>query len=112
MKDREKSKDQLIAEIAELRQRVTLLDNKYDVDQAGNPLRSYQDQFRAFADVLPGAVFETDVNGVLLFANDRAFSFFGYTQMDFENGINVFDIENRGGRSRGDGDRSEFKRCQ
>ncbi|HDP89390.1 MAG TPA: PAS domain S-box protein [Thioalkalivibrio sp.] len=44
---------------------------------------------RELVEMLPEAVFETDAEGGLTFANQRAFELFGYTPEDFRDGINV-----------------------
>ena len=52
-------------------------------------LRKSEARFRELADLLPQTVFETDRNGSLLLTNRAAFELFGYTQKDFEDGLNV-----------------------
>ncbi len=51
-----------------------------------------EDKFRELADLLPQVVYETDINGMLTFANRQAFENFGYTREMFTNGINVMQI--------------------
>jgi PAS domain S-box-containing protein len=51
--------------------------------------RESQEKYRELADSLPQIVFETDKNGNLTFANLNAFDLFGYTQDDFQKGLNA-----------------------
>jgi PAS domain S-box-containing protein len=102
MKDQGKSKDQLIAELIELRRQLADINDIGDVKRTENsnqsfqsqsfPGQSFQDQFMALADILPGAVFEADINGKLKFASSRAFSLFGYQPSDLEKGVSVLSM--------------------
>ena len=49
-------------------------------------------KYRELADSLPQIVFETDEKGKLTFVNQNAFAVFGYTQSDFNTGLNAIDI--------------------
>ena len=56
-------------------------------------------RFRDLVEMLPEAVFETDSNLDLTFANQRAFELFGYSKEDMErglNGLNMLVPEERG----------------
>jgi len=44
------------------------------------------------ANLLPQVVFETDKQGILTFANRRAFDILGYTEDDFKKGLNVLQM--------------------
>jgi PAS domain S-box-containing protein len=44
------------------------------------------------AELLPQIVFECDVTGRLTFVNKRAFAIFGYTEEEFDKGLNVFSM--------------------
>jgi PAS domain S-box-containing protein len=52
-------------------------------------LRESEKKYRDTAELLPETVFEMDPTGRLTFVNRRAFKQFGYTQEEFEKGINV-----------------------
>lgn len=49
-------------------------------------------KFEQFADLLPEIVCETDLTGNLTYTNKKSFDTFGYTEQDFKQGINIFDI--------------------
>ena len=51
--------------------------------------RSLEGRYQELAEMLPEAVFETDLNGRLVFANNSAFSSFGYQKEDLEMGIDI-----------------------
>jgi len=52
-------------------------------------LRESEEKFREMANLLPQVVFETDINGVLTFANEQTFKIFGYSQEKIAHGFNV-----------------------
>ena len=52
-------------------------------------LRESESRFRELAELLPQAVYETDVTGNLTYANHMAFEMFGYSQDDVDMGLNV-----------------------
>ncbi|MBS7249936.1 MAG: PAS domain S-box protein [Candidatus Freyarchaeota archaeon] len=51
-----------------------------------------EERYRELVDSLPQIIFETDDNGNITFANRYAFETFGYTQEDFDKGLNVFQM--------------------
>jgi PAS domain S-box-containing protein len=55
-------------------------------------LRNSEERFRELAETLPETVFETDLQGMVTFANRNAFDCFGYTQQDFAGGLNALDF--------------------
>jgi len=55
-------------------------------------LQESEERFRDLADMLPEAVFETDNNMKLTYANHKAYELFGYTEEDFDRGINGIDL--------------------
>ena len=58
-------------------------------------VKAYQRSERRFRDLvqmLPEGVFETDMEMNLAFANEQAFSIFGYSTQDFDKGLNCFDM--------------------
>ena len=52
-------------------------------------LRESEERYRELANSLPDIVFETDINGQLVFANERATEISGYSQGELENGLNI-----------------------
>jgi two-component system cell cycle sensor histidine kinase/response regulator CckA len=57
--------------------------------EAESALRDSEKRFRDLVDLLPQTVFEISLDGVLTFANNNAFSLFGYTRQEFAAGLNV-----------------------
>ena len=64
-------------------------------------LRESQQRFRDLAEMLPEAIFEADSNMNLTYANQQAFSLFGYSKQDFANGLNCMDMLMPEDRARG-----------
>ena len=60
--------------------------------RAEDALRGSEERFREMAELMPQTIFETDVTGKLTFVNRNAFDNFGYSQQDFEGGVNSLDI--------------------
>lgn len=61
-------------------------------EQAEAALISSEARYRELADMLPETVYEIDLHGNLLFGNINGFSKFGYTEEDFRQGLNIFDV--------------------
>ena len=55
-------------------------------------LRESEARFRELAEMLPEAVFETDLNMILTFANQKAAEIFGYSRKDLSSGFNAMDM--------------------
>ncbi len=49
-------------------------------------------KFRNLSEMLPDAVFETDINFIITYANQKAFQLFGYNQDDLSTGISGMDM--------------------
>ena len=60
--------------------------------KAEEAVREGEKRFRDLVSMLPVAVFETDSDLKLTFANRYAFELFGYSEADLENGITGFDL--------------------
>jgi PAS domain S-box-containing protein len=60
--------------------------------KTGNALRESESRFRDLVEMLPEAIFEADTEMRLTFVNKQAYAMFGYTEEDFNNGLNVLDM--------------------
>jgi diguanylate cyclase (GGDEF)-like protein/PAS domain S-box-containing protein/putative nucleotidyltransferase with HDIG domain len=93
MRDEEKSKEQLISELVELRERFdeqsTKLKQAQEIDKA---LRDSEKRSHELADLLPQMIFETDEQGNLIYGNRCAYETLGYTPEDVMKGLNVTDF--------------------
>jgi PAS domain S-box-containing protein len=56
---------------------------------AAEILRESEQRYRELANCLPNIVFETDLNGQLVFANERAAEISGYSFNDIKKGLNI-----------------------
>jgi two-component system, cell cycle sensor histidine kinase and response regulator CckA len=65
------------------------VDDRIDAEKA---LRESKDKYRNLANSLPQIVFETDAGGNVTFANRNTYKLLGYSQEDFEKGINAAQI--------------------
>jgi PAS domain S-box-containing protein len=63
-----------------------------ELKQIEKSLRESERKYKEFANSLPQVVFETDVEGNLTFINRLALDIFGYTQTDFEKGLNALEM--------------------
>ncbi len=55
-------------------------------------IRESEKRFKELANLLPQVVFETDLNGIITFANDSAFQIFGYSQEDLSNNLSAIQM--------------------
>jgi PAS domain S-box-containing protein len=55
-------------------------------------LRESEERFREMAELMPETIFEADLVGKLTFVNRKAYDNFGYSQEDFDRGLNTFDM--------------------
>lgn len=66
-----------------------------DIDErkkADEVIRKSEERYRELANSLPEIVFDADVQGKLTFFNKRAFEITGFTQYDFDKGLNAFQL--------------------
>lgn len=63
-----------------------------DKNEIETEIRKSETRFRELAELLPEAVFEADMELNLLFVNQRAFSMFGYSIQDFNEGLNGIEM--------------------
>jgi two-component system cell cycle sensor histidine kinase/response regulator CckA len=86
MKDMDKTKEELLAEIAELRRRIEIL-KKAEADHqktAGEALRESEAKYRQLVDIAPAAIWEIDLTtGKFISVNDVACEYSGYTKEEF-----------------------------
>jgi len=61
-------------------------------ERAAQALRESEKKFRDLAALLPQVVYETDAKGNLTFVNRNGFDTFGYTQEDFDEGLNTLQM--------------------
>lgn len=55
--------------------------------QMENALKESEERFKNLADLLPEMVFEVDTNGIITYANEKWFKFFGYTPQQIQGGF-------------------------
>ena len=60
--------------------------------EAEGLLRESEERFRTLAEMLPEAIFETDVELKISYANRKAFELFGYMGSFPENGLHILDL--------------------
>jgi len=90
MKDEDKTKKQLVGELMSLRQEMTELQAKeLQQERATETLQLSEKRFEELADLLPQTVFECDKEGKLTFVNRNSYPTFGYSQEDFNKGLNI-----------------------
>ena len=59
---------------------------------AEEALLESEERFRNLSNLLPQVVFETDLNGKLIYVNQIAYELFGYSDDDFNKGLNAFSM--------------------
>ena len=91
MKEREKSREQLIREIEALKNKISGLDNNSEIGE-GADYEACQRVLREFTETLPETIFEIDTNGMFKFVNKTGLDMFGYTQEELNKGINVLQV--------------------
>ncbi|MCK4796058.1 MAG: PAS domain S-box protein, partial [Spirochaetes bacterium] len=69
---------------------IVLLLNIIRRKWAEESLRESEKRYRELANSLPEIVFEMNEKGIITFVNHIAFDLFGYTQQEFEKGLNAF----------------------
>lgn len=93
MQDKDKTKGQLIKELAALRQQIAELEiSKNEHKRNRDVLHANESLHQDLIDVLPAVVFEVDERGNIRFANRRGFEMFGYTPEELEKGLSVLQL--------------------
>ncbi|MFA4825289.1 MAG: PAS domain S-box protein [Methanoregula sp.] len=60
--------------------------------RAESELRESRDRFRQLAEVFPETIFESDARGYVMYVNKHGLEEFGYTEEDYSNGMNIFNL--------------------
>lgn len=68
---------------------------------AQKALQDSENRFKDLADMLPEVVFETDLNMIVTYGNNRAYDLFDYDVNDFEKGLVCLDLIIPGDRAQG-----------
>ncbi|HEX04499.1 MAG TPA: PAS domain S-box protein, partial [Bacteroidetes bacterium] len=63
-----------------------------DRKQAEKALRESEERFRDMSQLLPISIFETDRELTLSYANNQSFELFGYSEEDFDKGLNAIEL--------------------
>ena len=63
-----------------------------DRKMAEESVKESEKKYRQLADMLPQVVFECDNEGKLTFLNSQGLVTFGYSQKDFDSGLNILDL--------------------
>jgi len=71
---------------------VSFLKDISDLIKTQNAYQESERRYREFADFLPEAVFETDLNGFFTYCNKKAFDLFGYTPDDMSKKYTPLDM--------------------
>ncbi|MCP4705553.1 MAG: PAS domain S-box protein, partial [candidate division Zixibacteria bacterium] len=71
---------------------VILTEDITDRKSVEEALHSSNERFKDLVELLPEAIFETDRDMNLTFANRRAFELFGYTNEDIKQGLSAFEL--------------------
>ncbi len=90
---KDKTQDQLIDELVELSQQIVELEKIVNQHKwTEEALKKSEKRFRELTELLPEIVFETDIEGNFIFANQIGFDIFGYTRADFDKGLNALQM--------------------
>jgi PAS domain S-box-containing protein len=79
-------------EKGEIERTVYISEDITERKRAEKALIESKERFLNLSDLLPEAVFEVDMKGVVTFANKRAFEMFGYAEEDFRKGLYNIDM--------------------
>ena len=93
MEDKDKTKEELVTELAEMRRRVTELKaSEAERQKVEEALKESERRYRELADLLPQIVFEMDLEGNITFMNRNGLEFLDYTQEDLEAGLDALQL--------------------
>ncbi|MCP4582287.1 MAG: PAS domain S-box protein [candidate division Zixibacteria bacterium] len=90
MKQNTGSNNTKLQEMDTLRRRVAELKESYaELSKSFDSLKHSESRFRQIAELLPGVVYESDLDFNFIFFNNSGFNILGYTQADLDNGLNA-----------------------
>ncbi len=93
MRDEDKTKAQLIKELAELRQRITRLESPAaGQQQAEMALRQGEERYRSLVQTIPYGIQEIDLSGRIIYANEAHYQIHGYAAGELI-GTEIFDLQ-------------------
>ncbi len=91
--DEEKTRKELLAELAEHRLRLTQLELiEQEHDKAVRKLRQSEQRFHEMAELLPQTLFEIDLAGNLTYTNQAGLAMSGYTPEDLKRGLRFIQL--------------------
>ncbi len=71
---------------------LSMVENLTDQIRIQNELKSVNERFKEFTELLPQTVFELDIKGKVLYTNRHGLDFTGYSPEDVENGLHTADL--------------------
>ena len=71
---------------------LSMVEDLTDQIRIQNELKSVNEKFKEFTELLPQTVFELDMEGKVLYANRHGLDFTGYSPEDVENGLHAADL--------------------
>ncbi len=71
---------------------VVIVTDIREIKKKDDALRKSEKRFKNLANLLPQVVFEIGAGGKLIFVNKEAYRMFGYSKIDFNQGLNPFDM--------------------
>jgi PAS domain S-box-containing protein len=91
MKDEEKTKNQLINELAEMRQRISGLEGlKNSRKQTEMTLRKSEEKFRTLIQTIPECVYSASPDAVIIYMSAAVKTIFGYSAEEFQKDKNLW----------------------
>jgi PAS domain S-box-containing protein len=76
----------------ELKGYIGTITNITELKKAQEEIEKSEKKFREMANLLPQTIWEADINGKITFTNNNGFKYLGYTQEDFDKGINMLNL--------------------
>ncbi len=93
MKDEDKTKEQLLNELVELRQRIAELEtSETQHKQVKQTLREAEDKYRSLVDSSPDGITLTDLEGRIILCNHEMVRLHGYESPEAMRGLSAFDM--------------------
>ncbi|MDX9856902.1 MAG: PAS domain S-box protein [candidate division Zixibacteria bacterium] len=79
-------------ELDALRSAAGIIGARIERHRAEQELRESETKFREIAEMLPEAVFESDAEGRITYANQKATQYFGFETRDYSRGLSILDV--------------------